>query len=280
MMTETILDKIFAAKKLRVNAAKTMVDPIRLRDSALERRSTLKSFRLRSALEPNGKLNIIAEFKKASPSKGAINESVDAAFVARHYEAGGAAAISVLTEEDFFKGSLDDLRNVRSAVDLPILRKDFVFDSYQIYEAAAAGADAILLIAAMLDEETMSQLKSVAEDELGLDALVEVHTRDELERVKKLGAKLIGVNNRDLKTFNVSLDVSREMILSKPDNAIMISESGLRSREDLIELRDLGYAGFLIGETLMRSGDPHLELKKLTTEDTENTEKISTKISQ
>lgn len=264
-MNETILDKIFAAKKLRVNAAKAVVDPALLQDSALARRSTSQNFRLRSALEPKGKLSIIAEFKKASPSKGVINESVDAAAVARQYEAGGATAISVLTEEDFFKGSLDDLRAVRAAVDLPILRKDFVFDAYQIYEAAEAGADAILLIAAMLDDKAMSELKSVAEDELGLDALIEVHTLDELDRVKKLGAKLIGVNNRNLKSFKVSLDVSRELILSKPGDAIMISESGLRSREDLIELRDLGYSGILIGENLMRSNDPKNEIKNLAT---------------
>jgi indole-3-glycerol phosphate synthase len=272
-MSETILDKIFAAKKLRVNAAKAVVDPARLRHSALERRSTSQNFRLRVALGTKGRLNIIAEFKKESPSKGVINESVDAASVARKYEAGGAAAISVLTEEDFFKGSLDDLRAVRTAVDLPILRKDFVFDVYQIYEAAEAGADAVLLIAAMLDDEAMSELKSVAEDELGLDALIEVHTLDEIERVKMIGAKLVGVNNRDLKTFSVSLDVSRELILFKPDKAIMISESGLRSREDLVELRGLGYSGFLIGETLMRSDYPDLGLKKLTTEHTEVTEK-------
>lgn len=268
-MSETILDKIFAAKKLRINAAKAVVDQERLRDSALARLSASQSFRLRSALEPKGKLNIIAEFKKASPSKGLINDSVDAASIARQYLAGGAAAISVLTEEDFFKGSLDDLRAVRSAVDLPILRKDFFFAPYQIYEAAEAGADAILLITAMLEDELIAELKAVAEDELGLDVLIEVHTLDELERVKRLGAKLIGVNNRDLRTFNVSLDVSRELILSKPNNAMMISESGLRTRENLVELRDLGYSGFLIGETLMRSNDAEIELRKLATEDTE-----------
>ncbi len=268
-MSETILDKIFAAKKLRVNDAKALIDLEQLKDAALARRSTSTSFQLRSTLSLTDGLNIIAEFKKASPSKGVINENVDAGSVARQYANGGAAAISVLTEEDFFKGSLDDLRAVRSAVDLPILRKDFVFDAYQVYEAAEAGADAILLIAAMLDDDQIAELKSVTEDELGLDALIEVHTLDELERAKKIGAKLIGANNRNLKTFNVSLHVSRELIKAKPADAIMISESGLRSRQDLIELRDLGYSGFLIGETLMRSGDPGVELKKLTTEVTE-----------
>lgn len=265
-MSETILDKIFAAKKLRINAAKAVVDQERLRDSALARLSASQSFRLRSALEPKGKLNIIAEFKKASPSKGLINNSVDAASIARQYLAGGAAAISVLTEEDFFKGLLDDLRAVRSAVELPILRKDFVFDAYQIYEAAEAGADAILLIVAMLDDDQIFELRSVAEDELGLDALVEIHTLEELDRIKQIGAKLVGVNNRDLKTFKVSLDVSRELIKAKPADSIMISESGLRTRGDLVELSELGYSGFLIGETLMKSNDPVSELIMLTTE--------------
>ena len=171
--------------------------------------------------------------------------------------------MSVLTEEDHFKGSLDDLRAVRAAVDLPILRKDFFFDEFQIYEAAAAGADAILLIAAILGDDKIERMRTVAEDELGIDALIEVHTLDELERVKSIGAKLIGVNNRDLRSFHVTLDVSRDLIKRSPDDAIMIAESGLQTPEELQELHALGYSGFLIGETLMRTGDPVAELRRL-----------------
>ena len=268
-MSETILNKIFTAKRIRVEEAKRRVDPARLVDLALENRSVAESYRLRTALQGSGRINIIAEFKKASPSKGVINDSLDPATIAKAYKNGGAAAISVLTEEDFFKGSLEDLRTVRAVVDMPILRKDFTFDPYQIYEAAEAGANAILLIAAMLNDDELLALISVAENELGMDALVEVHTLEELERVKRIGAKLIGVNNRNLNTFNVTLDTSRELIKAKPDGAIMISESGLTRHDDLIELQGLGYAGFLIGETLMRSGDPETELKRLATEDTE-----------
>jgi indole-3-glycerol phosphate synthase len=261
-MKGTILEKIIEAKRARVETAKRNSDLAPTHPAE-------RPHRFRSALSDRSKPNIIAEFKRASPSKGLINDALAPADVARDYRDGGAAAISVLTEEDFFKGSLDDLRAVRSAVDLPILRKDFVFDAYQIYEAAQAGADAILLIVAILDDERLAELHAVAENELGLDALVEVHTFEELERANKIGAKLIGVNNRDLKTFEVSLDISRELIKAKPRDAAMISESGLRSREDLIELSDLGYSGFLIGETLMRSGDARKELKKLATEETE-----------
>ena len=206
-MKGTILEKILEAKRVRVEAAKRTIDSDALRELAIETRATRRAHRFREALSDRSRINIIAEFKKASPSKGVINDGVDPAEIARQYEAGGAAAISVLTEEDHFQGSLDDLRAVRSAVGLPILRKDFIFDPLQIYEAAAAGADGILLIAAMLDDEEIESFRSLAEDDLGLDALVEVHTLGELERVKRAGAMLIGVNNRDLRSFQVTLDV-------------------------------------------------------------------------
>lgn len=262
-MTGTILDKIFSDKRVRVDAAKRAADPVALRELAVQTRSEGGSHRLFAALSDRSRINIIAEFKKASPSKGVINDGVDRADVARQYQAGGAAAISVLTEEDHFKGSLDDLRAVRAAVDLPILRKDFFFDEFQVHEAAAAGADAILLIAGMLDDGEIEELRIIAEGDLGMDALVEVHTLDELERVKRTGAKLIGVNNRDLKTFNVTLDVSRELIRHAPTGVITVAESGLQTREDLVELHGMGYSGFLIGETLMRTGDPAAELRRL-----------------
>lgn len=261
-MKGTILEKIVDSKRLRVEAAKSAVDREKLIELAT-RRSGESSHRLRDALADASKINVIAEYKKASPSKGVINDRLEPAIVANSYAGGGAAAISVLTEEDHFRGSLNDLTAVRAAVDLPILRKDFIFDAYQIYEAAAAGADAILLIAAMLDDSQLRDLEALAEDELGLDALIEVHTVDELERIQNSGAKLIGVNNRDLRSFEVSLDVSRKLIKHKPPGSLMIAESGLATRNEITELKELGFSGFLIGEMLMRSNDPAAELREL-----------------
>ncbi len=258
----TFLNEIIELKKKRLEIAKANRDFDELKNSAIAKRENLQKHRLRDALQKN-QINIIAEIKRASPSKGVINDKIDVAEVARNYENGGACAISVLTEEDRFKGSLDDLKTARNAVNLPILRKDFIFDEFQIYEAAEAGADVILLIAAMLDDKDLQNLYRLAEEILGLDALVEVHTLEELERVKKSGAKIIGVNNRDLHSFKVSLDVSRELIKSAPKDALMITESGLRTREDLLELKNLGFRGFLIGETLMLSENPSETLKNL-----------------
>lgn len=248
------LTEIIELKKKRLAVAKQMRDFDELKRAAFVRRETAEKHRLREKLQRD-QINIIAEIKRASPSKGIINDKIDVAEVARNYEKGGACAISVLTEEDRFGGSLDDLRTARKAVETPILRKDFIFDEFQIYEAAEAGADVILLIAAMLDDETLAKLHNLAERELGLDALVEVHTLDELERVKRIGAKIIGINNRDLQTFKVTLDVSRQLIKHAPENALLVTESGLSTKEEITELRELGFAGFLIGETLMRSRD-------------------------
>lgn len=256
------LTEIIELKKKRLEIAKANQDFEELKTLAIVKRETAEKHRLRGNLQRN-QINIIAEIKRASPSKGVINDKIDVAKTARNYEKGGACAISVLTEEDRFKGSLEDLRTARNAVNLPILRKDFIFDEFQIYEAAEAGADVILLIAAMLDDEVLQKLHRLAEHDLGLDALVEVHTLEELERVKKIRATIIGVNNRDLHSFIVSLDVSRELIKHAPEDALMITESGLSSREDLLELKNLGYKGFLIGETLMRSGNAAEMLKSL-----------------
>ena len=213
-----------------------------------------------NALRRDG-INIIAEFKRRSPSKGMIREGANPIDIARAYEAGGAVAMSVLTEEDYFAGSLDDLRQVKAAVDLPVLRKDFIVEDYQVYESAVAGADAILLIVAALDDELLARLRSLAEDELQMDALVEVHTSDEMKRAAACGAKLIGVNNRDLRTFEVSLDTSLRLAREAPADAVLISESGLKNSDDLRRLHDAGYRGFLIGETLMRAEDPERALR-------------------
>lgn len=261
------LTEIIELKRKRLAVAKTERDFDDLKRAAFERREVAENHRLRENLRLD-QINIIAEIKRSSPSKGVINDKIDVAETARNYENGGACAISVLTEEDKFEGSLEDLRTARAAVSLPILRKDFIFDEFQIYEAAEAGADVILLIAAMLDDETLARLYDLAEGILRIDALVEVHTLEELERVKRIGAKIIGINNRDLHTFKVSLDVSRELIKHAPQDALMITESGISTREEILELRELGFAGFLIGETLMRSGDAAEELKKLATNNT------------
>ena len=250
----TFLTEIIELKKKRLKIAKAARDFNELKSAAFAKRETAKNYRLRENLQRD-QINIIAEIKRASPSKGIINDKIDVAETARNYESGGACAISVLTEEDKFCGSLNDLIMARTVVNVPILRKDFIYDEFQIYEAAAAGADVVLLIAAMLNDYTLGKLHILAEQDLGLDVLVEVHTLEELERVKSIGAKIIGINNRDLHSFKVSLDVSRELIKFAPKDALMISESGISEREDLHELKKLGFSGFLIGESLMRSGN-------------------------
>jgi len=252
-----VLSEIIDKKRERVLAAQMLV-PL----DQMCRQAPEGTHALRRALQAPG-INIIAEFKRRSPSKGTIREDANLTQIVQSYEAGGAVAISVLTEEDYFNGSLDDLRAVKSAVKLPVLRKDFIFDEYQIYESAAAGADAILLIVAALNDETLSHLRRLAEDELGLDALVEVHTSDEMQRAAAAGATLIGVNNRDLRTFNVSLETSVALAREAPPDALLISESGLHSSADLQRLRVAGYHGFLIGETLMRADDPADMLRNL-----------------
>jgi indole-3-glycerol phosphate synthase len=257
-----ILNAIIEKKRERVEAAKTIMPVDQMRRLAEEVRSAAKPHALADALRADG-INIIAEFKRRSPSKGMIRADADVIEMAKWYEAGGAAGMSVLTEEDYFAGSLDDLRAVKASVKMPVLRKDFVFEEYQVYESAAAAADAILLIVAALDDDTIRNLRRLAEDELGMDALIEVHTADELKRATACGAKLVGVNNRDLRTFEVSLDTSLSLAPQMPADSVAISESGLRSSADLQRLRDVGYRGFLIGETLMRTDNPAEALRNL-----------------
>lgn len=261
-MNETILDKIVAVKRKRIDAIRENVDFAALARSAFDRRLNASPNRLSAALEKRDNVNVIAEFKRASPSKGVINDSIDVSELAKTYQLAGAAAISVLTEEDHFRGSPEDLRAVREAVEIPVLQKDFFIDEFQIFESAAAGADAILLIVAALPIETLRSLQKSAND-LGMDAIVEVHDADELEVAYEIGAKIIGVNNRDLKTFDVSLDVSREIAGLAHRDLLLISESGISNPEQIAELRNLGYSGFLIGESLMRSGDPSAMIREL-----------------
>lgn len=200
-------------------------------------------------------LGLIAEVKRASPSAGMIAESFDPVQIASEYEAAGAHAISVLTDEDFFKGSLADLVAVRKAVSLPVIRKDFVIHEVQIYEAAVAGADAVLLIVAALPQEKLEALYKTATT-LGLDVLVEVHTREELERALECGATLIGINNRNLTTFEVDLATTEELSEDVPDEGVLlVSESGLKTREDACRVFAAGANAILVGESLMRTGD-------------------------
>lgn len=248
-------------KRLEKTAGKRPLDA--WRREAFNTRRHAPPHRLRVALQRDRRINIIAEFKRASPSKGTIRESVVPSELARAYEMGGAAAISVLTEEDYFQGSLDDLSAVRAAVSLPVLRKDFIFDEIQLYEAAIAGADALLLIVAALDDYMLAHLRRITENDLGMDALVEVHTADEMRRARASGATIIGVNNRDLRTFDVSLDVSINLASGAPPSVLLVSESGLQTGADIRRLQACGYRGFLIGETLMRADQPAEALRAL-----------------
>jgi indole-3-glycerol phosphate synthase len=255
-----LLSEIIASKRLRIEAAKRTVSTERIREMADEVRTGARRHALLVALNNGESRNIIAEFKRRSPSKGVIREAADAATIARSYESAGATAISVLTEENYFDGSLDDLRAVREVVSIPILRKDFIFDEYQVYESAAAGADALLLIVAALDDETLGRLRRLTEDELGMDALIEVHAKGELDRAVALGGKLIGVNNRDLRTFEVSTETSAQLAQFAPADAVLVSESGLNP-DEVGKLQAVGYKGFLVGEALMRAADPEHELR-------------------
>ena len=257
------LTEIIERKGQRVAAAKLHVPLFALKIAARKRREAATAHSFSAALFNAERTNIIAEFKRRSPSKGAIRSEANSVRTARQYESGGAAAISVLTEEDYFAGSLDDLRAIREATVLPILRKDFIVDEFQVYESANAGADALLLIVAALDDDDLRKLRKLTEDELGMDALVEVHTREEMKRAIDCGASMIGVNNRDLTTFGVSLETSIELTSMVPANVILISESGIETHDDIERLRAAGYQGFLIGETLMKADDPGALLRQL-----------------
>src|SRR6478672_13864036 len=263
MMT-SILSEILDRKREVV--ARLRADPAsrNFRDRGLAIRANATPHLLLRALESNsGGVNIIAEFKRRSPSAGTIRSDLSASDVATRYERGGACAISVLTDEQYFGGSIIDLGAIRESTALPLLRKDFIIDEIQIYEAAVVGADAVLLIAAALDDDALARLRATAEDELNLDAVVEVHTSEELSRVVGAGAKIIGVNNRDLRTFQTSLETSERLIAEAPPDRIMISESGLKGADDLRHLQTLGFRGFLIGEALMRARDPEAALRDL-----------------
>ena len=262
-MSEDFLKKIMAKKRERLAASKAALPLEELRRDALALREGARPHALREALGRGGRVNVIAEFKRASPSKGEIRGGASAGETARAYERGGAAAVSVLTEEDYFRGSLEDLREVRASTVLPVLRKDFVFDEYQVFESAAAGADALLLIVAALDDGSLARLRRLAEDELRMDALVEVHDEEEMRRASLAGAGVVGVNNRDLRTFNVSLETSVALAPLAPDGSLLVSESGISGANEIAMLRACGFKAFLVGETLMRAGRPEDALRAL-----------------
>ena len=233
--------------------------------AALERRAAAASPRgdaFLAGLRQPGRVNVIAECKRRSPSRGVLCDQYDPVSIARRYEAGGAAAISVLTEPTFFDGSLAHLEAVRSAVSVPLLRKDFVVDEYQLLEARAAGADAALLIVAALTQPELIALQARAHD-LGLAALVEVHDEQELTRAEDAGARIIGVNNRNLRTLAVDVDASYRLVGRMPRGVVAVSESGLQSRADLDRLGTAGYTAFLIGERFMTAPDPSAAIREL-----------------
>lgn len=245
---ETILDRIIEQKKKEVLLLRKN-EPFKAHHVKGEKRSLIKK------LEEAKELAIIAEFKRASPSKGNINGDADPAEQARLYEKFGASAISVLTDKTFFNGAFSDLKTVREAVNLPILCKDFIIDPIQIDHASRNGADLILLIAAALDENSLIKLYQYAES-LGLEVLVEVHNMEELDQALKTKAKLIGVNNRDLKTFNVTLEITEALATHvKKKGVYLISESGIHQMADAKRVTEAGANGILVGESFMKSND-------------------------
>ena len=258
-----ILDRIVEAKaaRLRQAMAEAPLDELMRRCERVERRPAIFAENLKRA----DSVNVIAEIKRRSPSKGIIREEFDPPRIARGYSDAGAAALSVLCEEDYFGGSLDHLRAIRAAADTPLLRKDFLFDDYQLVEARAAGADAVLLIVAILDDALLGRLLAKA-GELELAALVEVHMADEMRRAADAGATIIGVNNRDLSTFNVDLRTSLDLAPLAPPAATLVSESGISAGDGIRRLREAGYSAFLIGETFMRAADPGAALRQLIRE--------------
>jgi len=244
---------------VEVRQAREPIDALRAR---VERQQPRQAHQFRPALSRRDRLNVIAECKRRSPSKGVLRPEYDPAAIASGYAAAGAAAISVLTEPTFFDGSLDHLLAVRAVVSIPILRKDFVVSEYQVLEARAAGADAILLIVAALTSEELRSLAACAAG-WGLDALVEVHSADELSIALDAGATVIGVNNRNLRTLTVDVTASEALIARIPKGVVSVSESGLRTSEDLLRLRQMGYGAFLIGERFMTAADPGAVLRDL-----------------
>jgi indole-3-glycerol phosphate synthase len=257
-----ILEKIVAVKREEVAAALKR-KPLEAVRADAESRVLTRDFEgaLRTKIAA-GRAAVIAEIKKASPSKGVLREDFVPADIAQSYAASGAACLSVLTDRQFFQGGVDFLKQARASCDLPVLRKDFMIDPYQVYESRAMGADCILLIAACLDDARMAELEAVARG-LDMAVLVEVHDRDELHRALKLKTPLVGINNRNLRTFEVSLDTTLGMIGDLPADKLLVTESGILTAEDVKKMRAAGVHAFLVGEAFMRAEDPGEALAEL-----------------
>ena len=254
-----ILDEIIENKSSEVEISKTSLPLEQIQEQI---KDALPSRNFFDAINPKGELKIISEVKHASPSKGVFREDFDPVQIAKSYSAGGASAISVLTDEKYFRGSLSFLKNIRAEVDTPLLRKDFIVDPYHVYEARLFGADAILLIVAALDQTSLSELLGLTHS-LQMNAIVEVHDENELDRALEADARIIGINNRDLRTFDVDLNVSINLSKKVPEDKIVVAESGISSIEDMDRLRGEGVHVFLIGETFMKAPDPGQKLKEL-----------------
>lgn len=259
MVIHMILDDIIEKRKIQLEREKAAVPFEEIKRKSINIGTPCRDFYKALTGE---RLSVISEVKKASPSKSIIKEDFNPVEIAVKYEHSGADAISCLTEEFYFKGSSKYLQKIRKEVNLPILRKDFIFDEYQIFEARVIGADAILLIAALLDINTMKRFKDIAE-ELGMNCLFEAHNEKELESILKCDPKIVGINNRNLKTFEVSLDNTASLSKMIPDKCLLVSESGISDNDDMKKVKSAGADAVLIGETLMRSENISDTLKSL-----------------
>jgi indole-3-glycerol phosphate synthase len=257
-----ILDKIVAVKREEIAAAKKKRSLEAIREDAFSRVLTRDFEGALRAKIAAGQAAVIAEVKKASPSKGVLRADFIPADIAQSYAEHGAACLSVLTDRQFFQGEPDFLKQARASCDLPVLRKDFMVDPYQVYEARVMGADCILLIAACLEDAQMAQLEAIARS-LDMAVLVEVHDAQELQRALKLKTRLVGINNRDLRTFEVSLDNTLGMLKDVPADRLLVTESGILTREDVQRMRSAGVHAFLVGEAFMRADDPGAALAAL-----------------
>jgi len=258
MATGTILDEILAWKIKEVAALKAAHPLQRLAELA---KSAPPPRDAAAALRAPG-VSLIAEVKRASPSKGLLRPDLDPGALARRYEAAGASAISVLTDARYFQGSTVDLRAVRADTRLPVLRKEFILDPFQVYEARAAGADALLLIVAALEDDPLASLYELTLS-LGMDALVEVHDAEELTRALRISPRIVGVNNRDLRTFEVDLETTARLRQQIPANVVLVSESGVHTRQDVERLAEMGADAMLVGESLVRAADPRKKIAEL-----------------
>lgn len=258
-----ILQRILATKAREVEAARTRTPLAELEQAARRRADAPRGFAaaLRRSIDA-GRAGVIAEVKKASPSRGLLRADFRPAEIAAAYAAGGASCLSVLTDHDYFQGSPDYLRAARAACALPVLRKDFLIDPYQVFEAAAMGADCVLLIVAALDDARLVELEDCASG-LGLDVLVEVHDGDELERALRLRTPLLGINNRDLRNFETSLETTLQLLPRIPASRLVVTESGIATTADVARMRAHGVHAFLVGEAFMRQDDPGAALRAL-----------------